>query len=839
MLHSLLDRIAHTAIEHRLAVLGALAVLTLALAAQIPKVTADFTPSDLFASFEGQQALEDEVRQTFGAVDNVVLVLVQSDQPDGAFALPTLQLQHDLALQLRQLPGVERVDGLTVSPVPRLVPASGDAADGPAALALLPPVPQLRALLREAGIGRNEAPDAPDRSAPESAHEGPITPPDNPLQPATGPIVHGTTVTADEAEQLRSAIEDAPLLRGRIVSHDGRLAVVAVTMDRSITRNADIAALVDAVLHTVDRHEPPDGTRILLSGLPYVRHMVVERMQRDQSVLMPTAIAVCLLILLVAFRWWPALVLPMASVGAGAVWLVGGMAIAREPFNIINNIVPMMVIIIGISNAIHLLSRYGEECRQGHPRRSAAARAMIAMAVACFLTSFTTAVGFASLAIARTEILGRFGLTAAAGVMLVYVSTLLVLPASLTLVRKPGNRSLVAREGLLEQAVSHLAQLTARRAPLIATLAAATFLACLGSMALVRVDSAVLDQFDPEDQIHQTTRLVERELGGIRPLDVLLRLDHPELVTDARFVSWVEDFLQAARHEHGILSASAYAGLLREARVMTRRDPRARTGPVSSDELATLLDLVRSSGQGPLAGYLSADGTTMRIQLRVEDMGAQATIRLAERLDAQLNEQLATFDGVTHQLAGDAFTGSRGLDVVIRDLMGSLLLAFLIIFGFLGVLLRSLRLGLLSILPNVLPLALTLAWMVVRDIPLNTATAIIFSISIGLAVDGTIHMLVRFQEERRRGHGVEDALVRASRGTGRAIVLTCVSLVLGFGVMLLSAFVPVRRFGELIAVTVVGVLIGTLVVLPALITLFAPRRRGEEMPEPDGSPADA
>lgn len=802
-----LHNLAHAVVTHRVAVVALVLLLGTAVGAQIPRVTADFTPSDLFASFEGQQALEDEVRQTFGAVDNIVLVLVRADD---VLDRAVLAWQHDVALALGGLSGVERVDGLTVTPIARLELAGGES--GFAALRGLVVVRAVAGLLAVTGVLPAWDAEAAEDAAPR-------------LEPRAGPIVDGPTVTDAHAEALARALEDAPLLRGRLVSADNRLAAIAVTMDRDTTRNADVAAVVEAVLGVVAERDPPDGVVIAFSGLPYVRHMVVERMRRDQGVLMPAAIAVCLLILLVAFRWLPALVLPMLSVGAGAVLLVGGMALVGEPFNIINNIVPMMVIIIGISNAIHLLSRYGEECQAPVHRSEAAVRAMVVMTVACFLTSFTTAVGFGSLAISRTEILGRFGLTAAAGVMLVYVTTLLLLPATLTFVPRPGRHSLVAREGNLERGVSHLAALMTRHARPVAGASLLAFVALLSSMAFVRIDSAVLDQFDPDDAIYRNARLVEQELGGIRPLDIVLRTEDPAVFSDPAFLNALDAFTASALERHGVLSGESWTMLLRETRVMAQRDPAARMAPFErQEEVDALLQLLRTSGGQVLDGYLSADGARARVQLRVADMGAQATIRLAEDLDAALARTLAPFPAVSHQLAGDAYTGSLGLDIVIRDLMGSLLLAFVIIFGFLTVLLRSLRLGLLSILPNVLPLVMTLAWMVWRDIPLNTATAIIFSISIGLAVDGTIHMLVRFREERRRGLPVETAISRSARGTGRAIVLTCGSLVLGFGVMLLSAFVPVRRFGELIAVTVIGVLVGTLVVLPALMALFAPRR---------------
>jgi hypothetical protein len=142
-------------------------------------------------------------------------------------------------------------------------------------------------------------------------------------------------------------------------------------------------------------------------------------------------------------------------------------------------------------------------------------------------------------------------------------------------------------------------------------------------------------------------------------------------------------------------------------------------------------------------------------------------------------------------------------------------------------LLRSVRLGLLSIPSNVIPLVVTMAYMVVREIPLNAATVIIFSISIGLAVDSTIHVLARYREETLGGLGSNEALIRAARGTGQAIVVSNLTLMAGFMVLTMSSFVPVRNFGELIAITVGGCLVATLVVQPALLKIAGLPRRAE------------
>ena len=214
---------------------------------------------------------------------------------------------------------------------------------------------------------------------------------------------------------------------------------------------------------------------------------------------------------------------------------------------------------------------------------------------------------------------------------------------------------------------------------------------------------------------------------------------------------------------------------------------------------------------------MTEDGKKVRVQFKLRDVGAQATMRFLDILEGVVDEELGDDATVTVSYTGEAYTGSRGQAAVVSDLLGSLLIAVIVIFLLLAFFFRSIRLGLLSIPPNLIPLVATMAYMVWREIPLNVSTVIIFSISLGLAVNGTIHVLARFREEMHRGIGREAALVRAAKGTGRAIVISCVTLMAGFGVLLVSSFVPVRAFGELIAVTIGGCLVATLIVLPPLL----------------------
>jgi predicted RND superfamily exporter protein len=240
----------------------------------------------------------------------------------------------------------------------------------------------------------------------------------------------------------------------------------------------------------------------------------------------------------------------------------------------------------------------------------------------------------------------------------------------------------------------------------------------------------------------------------------------------------------------------------------------------------------------PLAPLMTEDGKHARLRIRLKDEGSRSTLELSRELRARLKLALAKQPDVSFALTGDAYLSSNGLDAVVSDLTGSLGVAVATIFLLVLFSFRSWRYALLLMPPNIIPMVLVMAWMVWRDIKLNAATAIIFSVSIGITVDAGIHMLARLREELNEGYLLTTAIMRSVRGTGSAIVLACSTLVLGFAALLLSNFVPIQRFAELIAVSIASCIVSTLGVLPALVQVVG-RKFLTERPHTYVAPAPA
>jgi len=807
--------------ERRAPLLFAILVITLGAAFSLRGLEADPSPRSLLASADlSQDRIGAEFRERFGSTDNVIALIVEA--PDGIVSRAPLGSMYVLTERLSKLPHVERVESLTRTPFRR----SGPSADGELSLDdieeekpdPLADDPKLLGALSDVVA-----------AAPELFPMGLATLSERMASAKYEPLITSDAPSDADVADLSAGIEALPILKGRLISRDGRHAVIAIVFDDALSTHAAVSGALEAVRKVVAEHKAPPGVRLQLSGLPVVRTTIVEHMRRDQRLLTPGTLLISLLMLVVAFRWWAGVVLPLLKVGLTSLWVLGGMALFGVKLNVISNILPPLLIIMGLSDSIHLVSRYVQEYARTKDAEKSMETTIFAIGGACFGTATTTAAGLFALYVSKTRMLAEFGIVGGLGVCLAYLDTVVFLPAMLRGLKPP------------QQEIKHEVEQATRRGVISTLLPLMTlrilshpWLVLVGSTVLtvgalvaafqLRVDSALLDQFQKDDPVYLTTRLLEEQFEGVRPLEVSLSSNTAGRFLEPEVLKALSVVGERMRHERSVISVTAPA------------DPFVQVWSAMSGKPSVEADALRNKAQlsglaymlgkrtpSPLATLLTADGKHARLRIRLRDDGSRATLNLITALDTQLKHALLAFPDVRYDLTGDAYLSSHGLDAVVSDLTGSLGVAVLTILLLVTVTFRSFRYALLLIPPNVIPILMTMAWMVIRDIPLNAATAIIFSVSIGITVDAGIHMLSRLREELTEGVLLTTAVMRSVRGTGSAIVVACSTLVLGFSVLLLSNFVPVQRFAELIAMSIISCLVSTLVVLPALLAVVGKR----------------
>jgi predicted RND superfamily exporter protein len=765
-------RFADSLVHHPWLVWGLLVATVAGALPWAPQLKFDFTPQAIYRGKDALVSYSEEFKQAFGYDEAVVLVVLEAVGNEDVLDEKPLQWQHDIARDLERIPRVLAVESLATLQVPKLQ------------------FTQLE--LR--------------------------------------PLIEQEYVDAESAEEARGLLENQPLVRSGMLSADVRVAAIPVFLEPNARDIDGMTETVGAVRAAVAARPPPRGFRVQFSGLPVLRVEVVNDLRSDQLTLMPLAGLVYLAVLGLLFRRVALSILPLVAVGIGISWTLATFVAAHESVNLVTNVLPVLLLIIGVSSSVQIVNCFAEEtARTPGDLAGAACRAIMHMTPACLLAAITTAIGFASLATARSVLLRSFGWQAAVGVGYQYICTLVALGTSLRFFAPPRTADRPgATPGWTTRLASAAGYRVARHPWLTIGGTALVIAGALWAGLQVKINSFLaLETFSEDHATVQTLRLVERQLSGIMPLEISLAADSPGLFLEPDVFHRVLDIERQARQIDGVLFVQSYADLLREilshwpGRRISETDeelvPEGAAGRTRLARMARFIDRFREAFH--YDGYMTRDGRRARIRLRLKDIGSRETLALVHDLETRLAMAFPPGGPIEARLTGEAYVNAYALTTLIGDLFYSLLTASLVIFGLIAIEFRSLRAGLIAALPNLTPLLVTLGYMGLRGYDMNVANVIVFTICLGLADDNTIHFLYRFREEFDVERDVSRAIQRAFLVTGKAIVATSALLLAGMAVLLASNFLPTRRFAELTCVTIFGNLLGVLLVLPACLVL--------------------
>ncbi len=772
----MINRLTTFVVLYRKTVLVAICVLTLVAARYSAQLQFDFTPQALFAGQHDLVEFSEKTKQTFGHSDNMLLVVQTATGKDDLLTPTALDWHVQLCRRLAQFPEIERIDALATLRVPRARFFWGSS------LKLIP-------------------------------------------------VIRTAAIDSEEAALVRLKVNDQPLLEGSLISADRRAMAIVLQLDPSRKDFDYLGKLSEKIKQVLFEIPAPIGYESFFGGLPALRVEIVNNLKKDQLQIIPFCILAFALIEAVIFRCWAGVVIPAAAVGVGLAWTLAALVWLGEPLTIISNILPVLLMIVGVSSCVHFLSCFAEqaECYPLDHRR-AVIETVRHMALACFLTSLTTALGFLSLMFARSKLLGALGWQAAMGIGLFYLATMLVCAVLAPSFRAPRTRD---RQPNLQQTsvLAHGAWMVGRwatRFPRTTILIGLLLIG--GSIAVGRntsINSDLTETFNEDHPLVAQMHLIENQLGGFMPMEIILTADSPRRFQQGDTWHRMIEFDQFARTQPEVLLTRSVVNLYQQVDRLLPGGP--QLDKLQSDRLTKrLLEIhrilaqqrTRQKANNAYHRFLTSDGRQARLLLRLRDDGTKQDKVLAGLLEQQLARLFPACSGIEYLITGEAYVSAVALDRLVYDLIYSLAGVTIFIFLVIGGLMRSLRLGLISILPNIAPLVLTLGYIGLRGYSLSMSNVIVFAISLGIAVDDTIHFLARFREEIQNESDVVEAIRRTCLGTGRAIVMTTILIVCGLAILLLSAFVPTRRFAELASVTMVSALLGDLLLLPASLRLF-------------------
>ena len=685
----------------------------------------------------GEFALVDEVAAIFGPPDRDCIVRATARSGDIFDAEPLMALEA-LAGRLRGLEGVEQVRSIF------------DVRRQGAAGAILPVIPR-----------RAEPLDAEARAEAKA-------------RAARHPLVAGHLLSADAASSLL-------------------LVQLAADAERP-PRSSEVVARIEAAL--ADSATAGGPLAIELTGLPALREQAMQALRRDMLMFNSIGLSLAVVLSAVVARSLRSTVVACVPPFVGAVWALGALGLLGAPVTVLTSVVPSLALVVGTCDSIHFIEDMRRSVRRGLDPLAASSGAVHRIGAACGLTSIVTAIGFASLAVARIEAVRSFGIAAAVGALASFLAVTLLTPLIAATPFCSGLR-LGRSSRLAGRTANLLAAFSVRHArPLVVVACGLTLLLALAGSG-IEADNRIVDSLPTGAAASQALARVDADFGGAMGIDIVVGWPAD--------VDWRDPAVLDAvrRAEAALAGEAAISRPISFATVAGELPPRARR----RIDAASVGDLISPADRVAL------------VRARVADVGSRRLEGIYDRIDASLAALERDLPGWRFRLAGMSVVSARNIRQLVRDLGSSLVVEVLVIGCILAVAFRSPLAGLVSLIPNVFPLAVIATLLAATGRSLDPATVIVFNVCLGLAVDDTVHVLSALARNRREGLSIATAVRRAVAETGNAVMIGGVVLMVGFAAVTASSVPTLAGFGMLACAAVAAATLAELVFLPALLVV--------------------
>ena len=601
---------------------------------------------------------------------------------------------------------------------------------------------------------------------------------------------------------------------GNLVSADGQTTAIVVFPDMSKEDGGFRKRLLEKTGDILGRHEGLAGD-FHLAGWTVTNYGLSHYMKADVSVFIPLCYLFVTLTVWLVFRNIRLTLLAVVNISVCTGATMGAFPLLGITLNNITTIVPPLIMAMALSDVVHVFAHLDRDtlARNGSPAK--ALEVILQRVVTpSFLCSLTTAVGFISLAVSDIPPIRDFAYTASLGMIFEFLFSFLLLPPLLIFCKADRVFAQEKDGSVFNRPLRMLSDFVQRR-PLAISVAAIMLMAfSVWQATNIEVETNLLEFFKPTTTLRQDLDFVETRLSGVGSLDISLKAPEPDAFRDPSNLRVIEDIQTHAETLAGVDRTMSFVDFLKDMnRAFHEEDPAMHVLPESRGMVSQYLLLYDSDD---IEDFITPNYDHGRILLRLSEHGSAAQTLIIEDLRAFIAGM--EVGGLDIRITGRAVQDVNTIDALVWGQIQSLALAAAVIFLIMFLALRSFATGALSIIPNIFPIALNFGIMGTLGVPLNTATALISVVALGIAVDDTIHFLMEYNGRRAQGVSVRDTLRLVTVEKGVAITATSSILTIGFGVLLFSNFTPTMNFGGLSAVIMVTAWVGDMIVLPAALT---------------------
>ena len=649
-------------------------------------------------------------------------------------------------------------------------------------------------------------------------------------------IVSSRPTTQEQVDSIKETVYNLPLYENRLFNKETHVSMMMITLDKEILNSKARVGLVEQIKELVDHYGEEYQLEVYYSGLPYIRTVTSKKVQTELLLFVFLSLLIASVLLFILFRSLRAVLFAMLVVIIAVIWVLGTTVLLGYKITILTGILPPLLIVIGVENSIFLLNKYLSEFRTHGNKIKALSRMITRIGNANLLTNATTAAGFAAFIITSNELLVEFGIVASLNILITYLLSLFLLPILFSYFPAPRQKHMKHLEkGITSRVVAGVTRIIITKRKLIYFITSVLFILAVIGITKLKTTGNIVDDISKKDKLYQDMMFLEENFKGVMPLEITIDTKKPKGILRLSTLQKIDQLQDTLETYPEFAKPLSVVEVVKSAKQAFYRGNPAMYSLPNNQEKNFILSYVPNLGvgkKGILNAFVDSNLQITRVSAQMANIGTNDIELILADLEPKIDSIFPPDQFEVH-LTGTSVVFLKGTNYLVNNLFMSLGLALLIITILMALIFSSVRMIMISLVPNLIPQILTAGMMGYFNISIKPSTILIFSIALGISVDNTIHFLSRYRLQLKyQNWQIRKSVLAALEETGYSMIYSAIVLFFGFYIFTLSSFGGTEALGYLVSFTLIVALLSNLFLLPSLLLSLDQRLITKAFKEP-------
>ncbi len=643
------------------------------------------------------------------------------------------------------------------------------------------------------------------------------------------PLFKDKPQTQAELDSILGVLNTTKLYDGQFINQENGTMLMLLAINNDFLNSKKRIQLVWDLMEMGNAFGAELDTKIHYAGLPYLRSVLAGKVKAELEKFLVYSILVTAFILFLFFRSFSPMFYSLILIGMVVVWTMGYLVIFDFRMTMITGLLPPILVVIGIPNCIYLLNKYHQEFAKHGNKVKALSNVIRKIGVVTLITNTTTAIGFAVLTSSSISIMREFGTLATVSIMSTFVISIIFIPAVFSYLPNPQSRHVRHLEFRPVKKLLQIFQiLVDQYRPAVYAVTIVLVIASIIGATRIQALTYMVDDLPQDSEIMQDLIFFEDNFTGVMPLELVVDMGKERGASSPKNLKKIDKLETYLDSIPEVTRPISMISFIKAANQAFFNSPSRYRFP-SSRERTFVLSYLENQGTdstGLVKSFVDSTGQQLRISMKVADIGSLKLDSLVRHTMQPRINQILEGSGLKAQLTGTTLIYIKGNDYLIDNLRTSMMIAFVLIAIIMATLFRNLRMIIVSLIPNMIPLLMTAGLMGYFGISLKPSTALVFSIAFGISVDDSIHFLAKYRQELQAyNFNVVKAVEVSLKETGMSMIYTSIVLFFGFVTFVASEFGGTTSLGALTSTTLLIAMVTNLVLLPCLLRSFDTGKR--------------